>query len=148
LELLLQELAAARRGLGSRTLAVRVELSGRSAHHAELIFEQERLVSQLRLEAHALGSVYIESLKLSVQPALELERLRERKDVLGEVFAAAHARIAAEEKEGGELALELFSGLSGVPAEVRRSLLTELPRLLEEAEQLLMARLLSAEEHE
>lgn len=122
-----------------RTLAVRIELLGQSALQSQLMDEQDRLLAQLRLEVHALGSIYIEDLKVKVLPELALGVLRARSDALGELFSNVAARI---EQEEGELGEQLLAGLSNIPLELRRQMQAEIPAILADAERLLAARLL------
>jgi DNA repair exonuclease SbcCD nuclease subunit len=144
----LSALSEAQRAAGQRTLAVRIELTGRSPLHAELLSQEERLLAQLRWEAHSLGSVYLEGLRNGAGPDVDLNRLAARQDALGELFASVKQAREAVQRGESDFGEELLSGVSGLPSDVRREMQTELPGLAREAESLLVARLLELEEQE
>ncbi|HWL10844.1 MAG TPA: DNA repair exonuclease [Planctomicrobium sp.] len=72
-----------------RTAAVRLELTGRCLAHASLTgdFEKQQLTTTLRGLASDLGEgLWIEKIRFQTQSPLDLDGLRERQDLLGELL--------------------------------------------------------------
>lgn len=132
--------------------AVRVELTGRTAAHGELMARETQLRQEVLARALTLGgdSIWIEKVKLRTEPVLDQEQRRLRSDALAELeelFANASGDdtlLANLRKDMGD-----FSGR--VEAEVRNADELAAPAagrvdgLIEEAALRLLARLEGAE---
>ena len=82
----LLEIAAAS---GGRLAAVRLEFTGRCAVHAQIAKDASRqqLITNLRALAPDLGiDVWIEKIKFHTQSPLDLDALRERQDLIGQLL--------------------------------------------------------------
>ena len=65
--------AAAADGL---LLAIRVELTGRSPASAEIRTNHDRLEAEIRNRAAELGDIWVEKIKVSTSPPIDLDALR------------------------------------------------------------------------
>jgi DNA repair exonuclease SbcCD nuclease subunit len=131
-----------------RTLAARVLLEGTTEAHGTLLANKDQYTSEIRLAASDLpGDVFIENIALSTKGAIDLARIREQDDAIGQLARtldamksdpAAHALLAAELAELVQrLPLKLREGddplvldsarLASIVADVEASLI---PRLL------------------
>ena len=81
----LREVVAAADG---RLAAVRLEFTGRCAVHEQLAKDASRqqLVTNLRALASDFGDVWIEKIKFHTQSPLDLNALRERHDLIGQLL--------------------------------------------------------------
>ncbi len=113
----LREIVAAADG---RLAAVRLEFTGRCAVHALLAKDTSRqqLVTQLRALAADFGDdVWIEKIKFHTQSPLEMEALRERQDLVGQLLRdieslATDPHSLADLSETKELAAKVAAELS------------------------------------
>lgn len=90
----LLEIAAAS---GGRLAAVRLEFTGRCAVHAQIAKDASRqqLITNLRALAPDLGiDVWIEKIKFHTQSPLDLDALRERQDLIGQLLRDIGSQIA------------------------------------------------------
>ncbi len=131
-----------------RILATRIQFVGQTRIHSQLLDDPSRLLSQLRLEAHSLGQIYIERVDVQTLPEIDLDALRARRDALGELFQNVRETIQAGEEEREELLQRLFRGLEAVPSDLTRAQAKDLDGIFADAERLLMARLLESGEGE
>jgi exonuclease SbcD len=153
-ELVQRQMSQLVRAAEGRLLALRVVISGATPAHAELERRSELLQNQLRAAAHELGEgeVWIEKVVTSTRPDLDLAALRERSDALGEL-ASAFRRVAADPAALAEHAAELGELRDKLPQELLEDPESalgrdpgSLARLFDEAERLLLARLLAPHE--
>jgi DNA repair exonuclease SbcCD nuclease subunit len=81
----LREIIAAADG---RLAAVRIEFTGRCAVHDQLAKDASRqqLVANLRALASDIGDVWIEKIKFHTQSPLDLDALRDRQDLIGQLL--------------------------------------------------------------
>lgn len=137
------------------TLAVRVHVSGTSKAHADLSGDPERWKNEFRLAAaHLTGDLWMEKILLRTRTVLDIEALLNRNDPVGEFLRFVRALRGDSQALGGLLAG--FDDLRGkLPPEFRQledALDLENPAsletLLEDAEQLLIPRLLAQGEEQ
>lgn len=141
LDCLREELTAARREAEDRLLAVRVEITGRSAAHEELIVDAERLRAEVLGVATGLGEdIWIEKVRA---------RTERRGDGEAEGASGATAELLAGMREpqddDAELVAAALEPIAGkLDAELRDRLLAESDdaAVLRAARELLKARLL------
>jgi DNA repair exonuclease SbcCD nuclease subunit len=131
-----------------RVLAARVVLEGTTNAHAALVANRDQYVSEIRLAANELpGEIFIENIVVSTRGAVDLAKIREQADAVGQVARSlhamkndpdAHALLAAELAElADRLPLKLREGddalvldaarLGDIVADVEATLI---PRLL------------------
>lgn len=70
-----------------RLLACRLEVTGRSRLHAELLAAEDRLLAETRAAALGVGddAAWIEKLRVATEPALDPEAIAGRQDALGDL---------------------------------------------------------------
>jgi sugar-specific transcriptional regulator TrmB len=143
---------AARQAEG-RLLATRVTLTGRTKVHRTLERQLEQYVNEIRACASAVVSaeVWIEKVAIQTRAALDLAELAHRNDAIGQLCQAIDA-LRDDDEELVRL-VEQIGDLKSKLFDVRRDgtrFEFETPegrrRLLDEAEQILLPRLLEDEE--
>lgn len=83
------QLTQERQAAADRMLAVRVEVTGATDAHGELTNHLEHWTAEIRSLATELGSnTWVEKVKVSTWPALNLDELRRRQDPVGELVRA------------------------------------------------------------
>jgi DNA repair exonuclease SbcCD nuclease subunit len=135
-----------------RLVAARVVVEGATRAHAALAAEPERWETQIRLAATEAGGeeLWIERVELATSLAVDLDRILERDDAVGQVLRGLRA-LRDDSAEQAAL-LEVFADLRGkLPFEARDGLdgiRLDDPRVIREAlddvERLLVPELLSA----
>lgn len=152
LALVAVELARASQSADGRTLAVRVELRGRSAAHPALAANRPRLANQIRAAAADVGSgnVWIEKVVLSTESPSRLEAnldgpIGTLKAVLAELradparleeivdFSDLQSRLPAELTEAGGTRLDAAEALISILDEAEPLLVERLVRKQEQA---------------
>ena len=135
-----------------RVLAARVVLEGTTDAHATLRANQEQYTNEIRLAANDLpGEIFIENIVLATRGAIDLARIREQDDAIGQLARslhamkndpAAHAMLAAELAElTHRLPLKLREGADALVLDGAR-----LAEIVADVEASLIPRLLAAEE--
>lgn len=137
----------------NRLLALRIRLEGACPAARELARQHERTLAEVRQAATDTGNgqVWVEKVELKTRSALVIDDLLAREDASAELVRAFRD-LAADDATLGELAGELASLTSRLPIELRDgddSLdLADggvLERLVADAEQLVLARLVASE---
>jgi DNA repair protein SbcD/Mre11 len=123
-----------------RTLACRLQLTGQSPAHIEVL-ASDRLLNELRAVALDRGSVYIEDVEVRTRGELTFAGLIGRGDAFAEALSACFADAASEVRKE-ELKQLLLRELSALPQELVRSELDEIDSIWDESTRLLEARLL------
>lgn len=86
------ELARVHGACQGRTLAARVVLCGATRASAALRSSTEQYVNEVRLAANDVGGgeIFIENVVLATQSPIDLERVREQSDAVGQLARALH----------------------------------------------------------
>lgn len=112
------ELERLAREADGRTLVVRVTLSGACQAHAPLQRDPERWENEIRGRAAEHNEIWLEGVVFDTSPMLDIERVRQRRDPIGQVLRAVHE--AREDPSALAEFADLFAELSAkLPAEVR-----------------------------
>ncbi|HMJ50430.1 MAG TPA: DNA repair exonuclease [Polyangiaceae bacterium] len=134
-----------------RVLAARVALEGTTAAHATLLANKEQYTSEIRLAANDLpGQIFIENIVLSTQGAIDLARIREQDDAIGQLARSIHA-MKNDPEAHAMLVAELGDLTQRLPLKLREgddALVldaTRLAELVSDVEATLIPRLLAAE---
>jgi hypothetical protein len=138
---------------GGRVLAARVLLEGTSPAHATLVANTEQYTSEIRAAANELpGEIFIENIVISTRGPIDLAKIREQDDAIGQlarslhamkVDPAAHAMLAAELSDlTQKLPLKLREGDDAMVLDGERA-----ADLVSEVEAMIIPRLLQGEEH-
>ena len=137
-----------------RLLAARVELVGTTACHASLVTQHEHLLGEVRSLALEIGAygAWIERLVVGTHATYDRDALCQRDDALGELLAAFRA-LEQDDEALSELSQCLAEVRQKLPQELWQSQEgvsyddpAELRRMLYDAEQLLIPRIVSTEE--
>jgi len=134
-----------------RVLAARVVLTGTTAAHATVLANKEQYTNEIRLAANDLpGPIFIENIVVATRGAIDLARVREQRDAIGQVARSlqamkddpeAHAMLAAELAELAQrLPLKLREGDDALVLDAAR-----LAGIVADVEAMLIPRLLAAE---
>lgn len=134
-----------------RTLVVRVTLRGPSAAHRAFQVAKERWENEIRARAAEHSELWLESVVFGTSPLIDVERVRQRKDAVGQVLRAA--REVREDPERLVQFAGLFNDLNAkLPSEIRvgaDALKLDDPEVLRQAasevEQLLLVHLVGNE---
>jgi exonuclease SbcD len=131
-----------------RVLAARIVLEGTTAAHATLIANREQYTSEIRLAANDLaGQIFIENIVVATRGSIDLARVREQPDAIGQVARSLHAmkddpeaqamlsaelgdlaqRLPLKLREGDDALVLDPARLAGIVADVEATLI---PRLL------------------
>lgn len=140
-----REIAASAAEHPGRTLCIRVELFGATLADGALRAESESLRAELT--GGALDArIWIESLRVRTSPAVSLEGMRARDDLIGTLFTALHAA-----RRDGEARMRLANALAPLQAKIPQDIaeayetrLTDGPGLdaaIAEAEAILLGRI-------
>jgi DNA repair exonuclease SbcCD nuclease subunit len=147
-----RELEAAVTRAEGRLVAARVTVTGATAAHDALLRDPERYTNEIRALAMdcAGGDVWVEKVRLATRTALDLRALAARDDAVGELvkgFSELRGDPEALALLGTELS-ELWKKLGDLAhqSDVLGPEPERLTRLLTEAEQLVVPRLLEDEE--
>ncbi len=100
------------------SLAVRIEIVGRSALHGVFAAEPERWLAEFRRAAADVGSVWLERLELSTQTRVDLSELRELGGPVGQL-ARTLAELRQDPEALGALCEELAELERRLPRELR-----------------------------
>jgi DNA repair exonuclease SbcCD nuclease subunit len=131
-----------------RPLAARLELTGRTKAHGELLDDAEGWINRLRSEANDVGPVWVERLRLRTEPVVDIQALAERDDAVGQITRALE-QLQHDDKGLEPLLAELDEVQKKLPRELRGEggLRLDDPdtvrRLLADVEQLVLTRLAS-----
>lgn len=135
-----------------RMLAVRVHVHGTSPAHADLSANPERWVNDVRACALDCGNVWVEKVRFQTSSPLKPEEMSGRRDAVGDLLRFT-SEIGSDSRLLASLADELAPLRSRLPAELFQGIdpldlqgPDGLRRLVEEARQLLVHRLLGKEE--
>jgi hypothetical protein len=135
-----------------RVLAARVVLEGTTPAHAALVGSLEQYRSEIRLVAGDLaGEVYIENIVFSTRGAVDLAKVREQDDAIGQLARSLHA-MKTDPAAHAMLAAELADLTHRLPLKLREgddALVLDGARtadLVGDVEAMLIPRLLAAEE--
>ncbi|HHH31065.1 MAG TPA: DNA repair exonuclease [Polyangiaceae bacterium] len=147
-DLVRQRLESEVRAAEGRPLAVRVVLEGQTPAHGALVDDEEGWINRLRAEANDLGTVWLEQVRLTTEPVIDVAGLSARDDAVGQI-ARALAELQHDDEGLAPLMAELQDVHKKLPAELRSAgpegLRLDDPstvrRLLREAENLVLARL-------
>jgi DNA repair exonuclease SbcCD nuclease subunit len=102
-----------------RLVAARIRITGATAAHAELVRHGERWEHELRaLPAEMDADIFVEKVRLETRDAVDLALLRERDDMLGELYRAVSA-LRADPAARAELLSEVATLVGSLPAELR-----------------------------
>lgn len=115
-----QAVARAASHADGRTLAMRLVLRGATRAHAALVAEPEQWDAQIRLAAGEVAGeeVWVERVAVRTSSELDLRRLSEREDAVGQLIRALDG-VRASESQREEL-LSLFADLAvKLPLEAR-----------------------------
>jgi hypothetical protein len=134
-------------------LAARVVLEGTTRAHSALVASFEQYRSEIRLVAGDLaGEVYIENIVFSTRGAVDLAKVREQDDAIGQLSRslhamktdpAAHAMLSAELADlTNRLPLKLREGADALVLDD-----TGVADLVTDVEAMLIPRLLAAEDN-
>jgi hypothetical protein len=117
------ELERAAQQADDRLLAARVSLRGLGAAHTALQADPERWTNQIRQLASLVtaGEVWLEKIEILTRPALDLQELRGREDVVGDLARAFH-RIRGNAEELAWLGEQLSPLWHQIPAELKAEL--------------------------
>lgn len=151
-----QRLEEASNGADGRTLAARLVLNGRTRAHSSLVSDWEQYESEIRNAAIDIAddALWIERIRLTTATPVDLHRLAEREDAIGQVVRSL-LELRDHPEGRGELLSELADLRSKLPAEVREgpdAIRLDDPALVDEMlgdiEQLVVARLLATGDDE
>jgi DNA repair exonuclease SbcCD nuclease subunit len=135
-----------------RPLAMRIELSGATRAHAALTAATEQWQNEIRAAANDAGdgAVFVEKVLFRTRSTIDLGKIREQKDALGQLARTLHA-IRASDHELRELLPELLDLKQKLPLELLQGEgaialdETYLRDLLGDVEEMLIPRLLAKE---
>jgi DNA repair exonuclease SbcCD nuclease subunit len=141
-----------RQASDGRLSAVRLTVSGRSAAHDALVHvgQREEVMGEIRNQANALDEeVWVEVIDLDVAPPVDIERLRNGQDLLGDLLR----HVDALEHDPAKVALlaehlkvlERHRAAALEQADIRVTDLERVQTWLRQAEGLLIAQLLGGE---
>jgi hypothetical protein len=145
-----QRLEEASAGADGRTLAARLVLNGRTRAHSSLVSDWEQYEGEIRNAAIDIAddALWIERIRLTTATPVDLHRLAEREDAIGQVVRSL-LELRDHPEGRGELLSELADLRSKLPSEVREgpdAIRLDDPALVDEMlgdiEQLVVARLL------
>lgn len=135
-----------------RVLAARVLIEGTTDAHATLFANKDQYTSEIRLAANDLpGEIFIENIVLSTRGAIDLARIRQQDDAIGQLARSLHA-MKSDPAAHAMLAAELADLTQRLPLKLREgddALVLDAARLAEilsDVEASLIPRLLAAEE--
>jgi DNA repair exonuclease SbcCD nuclease subunit len=143
-------LAEALAAADDRTLAARVELTGRTRAHAALAAAAEQWQNEIRNAANELGdgAVFVEKVVFGTRSTIDLGKIREQNDALGQLARTLHA-MKANDDELRSLLPELSDLKQKLPLDLLQGgvALDEayLQNLLGDVEEMLVSRLLAQE---
>jgi DNA repair exonuclease SbcCD nuclease subunit len=136
-----------------RVLAARVVLEGTTRAHAALVANFEQYRSEIRLVAGDLaGEVYIENIVFSTRGAVDLAKVREQDDAIGQLSRSLHA-MKTDPAAHAMLAAELADLTNRLPLKLREgadALVLDdagVADLVTDVEAMLIPRLLAAEDN-
>jgi DNA repair exonuclease SbcCD nuclease subunit len=117
------DLEAAAEMADGRLLAARVTLTGATDAHFELARDADRWLHEVRQLSSLIscGEVWVEKVEVSTRPRIDVDALKRRDDVVGEL-ARAFVEISADAEELARLAAEVAPVWQKLPAELRRDL--------------------------
>jgi DNA repair protein SbcD/Mre11 len=134
-----------------RVLAARVVLEGTTTAHAALVANRDQYVSEIRLAANELpGEIFIENIVVSTRGAVDLAKIREQADAVGQVARSLHA-MKSDPDAHALLAAELAELADRLPLKLREgddALVLDAARLgdiVADVEATLIPRLLATE---
>lgn len=147
-------LREARDDAEGRFLAVRIELEGMTPCHHEFMRTggAELVLNELRNRSNQLGDVWIEQVKFDTLPPVDVEKLKQADDLLGELLRDFEQLQGTEsESELASLAEALAPLMSKTGAELREAELDlqdpdNIQRWLTQAEALLLTQLAQDEQ--
>lgn len=140
LDLVERALSRATERASGRIVACRVTLQGETEAHAKLA-ARERLTSELRAIAVALGPVYLEKVVVKTRDPVSQALLTARADALADLFRFIEGARGDQEVQE-ELRRALSSELSGLPHELVEQELADWDEVVASASRLLEAKLL------
>lgn len=134
-----------------RVLAARVVLEGTTDAHSMLLANKEQYTNEIRIAVSDLpGEIFIENIVLSTESAIDLERIREQDDAVGQLARSLHA-MKTDPAAHAMLAAELAELTQRLPLKLREgddALVLDGARLAEivtDVEASLIPRLLAVE---
>jgi hypothetical protein len=101
---------------------VRLRIVGRTAAHARLTADPEKWTAELRSIATDVGadSLWLERVRFQTEPELDLKRLAERSDAVGQI-ARRLQELRTGREDLGSLVDELSDLQSKLPRELRET---------------------------
>jgi DNA repair exonuclease SbcCD nuclease subunit len=138
---------------GGRVLAARVQLEGASAAHTTLVANSVQYTSEIRAAANDLpGEIFIENIALGTSGPIDVAKIREQDDAIGQLARSLHA-MKADPEAHAMLAAELAELTQKLPLKLREgddAVVLDQERvaeLLGDVEAMLIPRLLAPEGH-
>jgi DNA repair exonuclease SbcCD nuclease subunit len=138
-------------GAEGRVLAARVVLEGTTDAHSALLANKDQYTNEIRLAANDLpGEIFIENIVLGTRSAIDLARIREQDDAVGQLARSLHA-MKSDPAAHAMLAAELAELTQRLPLKLREgddALVLDAARIAEivtDVEASLIPRLLAVE---
>ena len=106
-----------------RLLACRIELTGRSAVHSELIVSMEHLLAEAQAAALGIGDdvAWIEKVVVATEPLVDPKQISDRQDALGELQGMLN-RAGKDKELIRQLESDLGEFSRRLPVEIRREI--------------------------